>query len=134
MTLTTNLSSPKSTYSHHNIYIHNFYNEPDTSNSLLLDDFTSILSQTAIAANKLPYKVTTDHVIAGDSNIHHLSWGCQTTQADNRAPKLPKIIDEFNDTQHLLPGITTYISHSWVEIQNRFGVYLSGADRNYTNV
>lgn len=110
MTLTTNLSSPESTHSRHNIHIHNLYNKPDTSNSPVLDDLTSILSQTAIAANNLPYEVTTDHVIVGDFNIHHPSWGCKTTQADNRAPQLLEIIDEFNLTQHLPPGTTTYIS------------------------
>ena len=110
MTLTTNLYSPESTYSQHNIHIHNLYNSPDASNSPVLDDLTSILSQTAIAANNLPYKVTIDHVIVGDFNIHHLSWGCKTTQVDNRAHQLLEIIDEFNLTQHLPPGTTKYIS------------------------
>ncbi len=72
MTLTTNLSSPESTNSQHNIQIHNLYNKPDDSISPVLDDFTSILSQTAIAAKNLPYEVTTDYVIVGDFNIHHL--------------------------------------------------------------
>ena len=110
MTLTTNLSSPESTHNQHNIHIHNLYNELDASNSPVLDDLISILSQTAIAANNLPNEVTTDHVIVGDFNIHHPSWGCKTTQADNRAPQLLEIIDEFNLTQHLPPGTTTYIS------------------------
>ena len=87
MTLTTNFSSPESTNSQRNIHIHNFYNEPDAFNSHVLDNFTSILSQTAIGANNLPYKVTTDHVIVGDFNIHDPSWSCKTTQADNRAPQ-----------------------------------------------
>ena len=108
--LTTNLSSPKSTHSQQNIHIHNLYNELYASNSPLHDDLTSILSQTAIVANDLPYEVTTDHVIVGDFNIHHLSWVCKTTQADNQAPQLLEIIDEFNFTQHLPPGTTTYIS------------------------
>ncbi len=82
----------------------------DASNSLLLDDLTSILSSTAIAANNLPYKVTKDHVIVGDFNIHYHSWGCKTEQADNRAHQLLKIIVEFNLTQHLLPETTKYIS------------------------
>ena len=110
MTLTTNLSSPESTYSQHNIHIHNLYNKPDASNSPVLDDLTSILSQKAIAANNLPYEVTTDYVIIGDFIIHHLSWGCKTTQADHRAPQLLEIIDKFNLTQRLPPGTTTYIS------------------------
>ncbi len=91
MTLTTNLSSPKFTHRQHNIHIHNFYNEQDASNRPLLDNFTSILSETAIAANNLPYKMTTDHVIVGDLNIHHPFWGCKTTQADNRAPSTSSI-------------------------------------------
>ena len=110
MTLTTNLSSPESTHSQHNMQIHNLYNEPDASNSPVLDDLTSILSQTAIAANNLPYKVTTDHVIVGDFKIHNSSWGCKTSQADNLAPRLLEIINEFNLTQHLPPRTTTYIS------------------------
>ncbi len=73
MTLTTNFSLPESIYSQQNIHVPNFYNQPDSSNSLLLDDPTSILSQTAIAAHNLPYEVTTDRVIVGDFNIHHPS-------------------------------------------------------------
>ena len=46
----------------------------------------------------MPYEVTTDHVIVGDLNIHHLSWGCKTTQVDNCANQLLEIIDEFNLT------------------------------------
>ncbi len=110
MTLTTNLSSPDSIHSPHHIHIHNLYNEPDASNSSVLDDFTSILSQTAIAANNLPYKWTTDHVIVGDFNIHHPYWSFKSTQADNRAPKLLGIIDEFNLPQQLPAGTTIYIS------------------------
>ncbi len=110
MTLTTNLPLPKSTYSQHNIHIHNFYNEPDASNNPVLDDLTSILSQTAIAANNLPHEVTTDHVIVGDLNIHHPSWGYKKIQADKRTTQLLEIIDEFNLTQHLPPGTSTYIS------------------------
>ncbi len=110
MILTTNLSLPESAYNQHNIHIHKFYNEPDDSNGPVLDDFTSILSQTAIAANNLPYKMTTDHVIVRDFNIHHPSWGCKTTQADNWVLKLLEIIDEFDLTQHLSPRTTKYIS------------------------
>ena len=73
MTLTTNFSLPESIYSQQNIHVPNFYNQSDSSNSLLLDDPTSILSQTAIAANNLPYEVTTDRVIVGDFNVHHPS-------------------------------------------------------------
>ncbi len=109
MTLTTNLSSPESTHSQHNIHIHNFYNKPDASNSRVLDDLTSILSQTAIAANDLHYEVTIDHVIFGDFNIYHPSWCCKITQADNLAPKLLEIIDEFNLTQPFPPGTAIYI-------------------------
>ncbi len=54
--------------------------------------------------------MTTNYVIVGDFNIHHLSWNCKTTQANNRVPQLLEIIDEFNLTQHLRPGTTTYIS------------------------
>ena len=73
MTLTTNLSLHESTHSQHNMHIHNFYNEPNASNSPVLDDLISILSQTAIADDNSPYKVNTDHVIIGDFNIHHFS-------------------------------------------------------------
>ncbi len=73
MTLTTNLSSPESTHSQHNIQIHNLYNKQDASNNPVLDDLTSILSQIAIAANNLPYELTTDHVSVRDFNIHHPS-------------------------------------------------------------
>ncbi len=110
MTLTINLPSPESTNSQNNIHIHNLYNKLDASNSFVLDDLTSILSQTAMAANNLPYKMTTDHVIVGDFNIHHSSLGCKTTQADNRAPQLIEIIDKFNLTQHLPPRTRLYIS------------------------
>ncbi len=54
--------------------------------------------------------MTTDYVSVKDFNIHHLSWGCKTTQADNQAPQLLGIINEFDLTQHLPPGTTTYIS------------------------
>ncbi len=93
MTLIINLLLPESTYSQHNIHRHNIYNPPDASNSPVFDDLTSILSQKAIAANNLPYKVTIDHVIIGDFILNHLSLDCKTTQADNRAPQLLEIIN-----------------------------------------
>lgn len=110
MTLTTKLSLPNSTHNQHKIYINNLYNKSNISNSPIFDDLTSILSQTAITTNNLPFEVTTDHVIIGDFNIHHLSWGCKTTQANNRTPQLLKIINKFNLIQHLPPRTTTYIS------------------------
>lgn len=110
MTLTTSLSLPESTHNQHDVHIQNLYNEPDTSNSPVLDDLTSILYQTANAANNLPHAVITDLVIVGDFNIHHPSWGCKTTKADNWSSQLLEIVDEFNLTQHLPPGTTTYIS------------------------
>lgn len=105
MTLTTKLSSRDVTGNHHFIHIHNLYNEPNTSNSPILNDLASILSHTAATGNNLPYEVTNDHIIVGDFNIHHPSWGCKTTQADNLAPQLFELIDEFNLIQHLPPGI-----------------------------
>ena len=110
MTLTTNLSSLESTYSEHNIYIYNLYNKLDVSNIPVLDDLTSILSQTAIAANNLPSEVTTNYVIVGDLNINLPSLNCKTTQADNQTPKLVEIINHFNFIQHLSPRTTIYIS------------------------
>ena len=99
-----------STYNQHYIHVHNLYNKPGTSNSPVLDDLTSILSQTPATANNLPYKVTADHIIVGDFNIHHPSCVCKTAQADNWAPQLLKLIDKFNLTQHLPHETTTYIS------------------------
>ena len=98
MTLTTNLSLPKSTYSQYNIHIHNLYKKPNTSNSLIFNDLTFILSQIAIIINNLLYKATIDHIIIGDFNIHHPSWGCKIIKTNNRAPQLLEIIDEFNFT------------------------------------
>ncbi len=54
--------------------------------------------------------MTTDHVIVGDFNIHHLSWGCKTIQVNKQPPQLLEIINEFNLTQHLSPGTKTFIS------------------------
>ena len=119
-----------STYNQHYIHVHNLYNEPGTSNSPVLDELTSILSQTPATANNLPYKVTTDHIIVRDFNIHHPSWVCKTAQAGNWAPQLLKLIDKFNLTQHL-PNIHQPIG---VGIHNRFVVYLSGTDGKDTNV
>lgn len=110
MTMTTTLSQRASTSYQHNIHIHNTYNEPDTTQSPVLDDLAFILSETGNAITNSPHEVITDHIIVGDFNIHHPSWGTRTTIADNRSSQLLEIIDEFNLTQHLPPGNTTYIS------------------------
>ena len=69
--------------------------------------------------------MTTDYVIVGDFNIHHPSWGCKTTQADNQATQLLEIIDEFNLTQHLPSGTTTYISR--LELESTINLVFTSA-------
>lgn len=79
MTLTTNLSLPGSTHNQQYIHIHNLYNEPDTSNSLVLDDLTTILSQTSAIATNPSYEVTTHNLLKPTAQISNVNIGIQNS-------------------------------------------------------
>lgn len=92
----------------HYIQVHNVYNKPETQNSPVLDQVASILSRAP--TDTLPRNSSIDHLIVGDFNIHHPSWGGHIIRLDIRAFRLLELIDKFNLSQHLPPGTATYIS------------------------
>lgn len=80
------------------INIHNIYNEPTTNLALALTDFTTLLQNSA----------TEEHIIVGDLNIHHPSWGGTEVTADTRAESLLQIMDTYNLQQNVPTGTITY--------------------------
>lgn len=53
---------------------------------------------------------STEHIVLGDFNIHHSTWGGIHIRPDKRSDELLHIIDQFSLIQHLPQGTTTYIS------------------------
>ncbi|GAM42299.1 reverse transcriptase [Talaromyces pinophilus] len=65
------------------LYIHNIYNNTKLDTLTTLDQCISQLSTTP----------TTEHLIVGDINLHHLAWGGASTAIDSQAIALLESID-----------------------------------------
>lgn len=92
----------------HHLHVHNVYNESDTLSSPAIATIRDALSTQAPEG-------TNDHIIVGDVNIHHSSWGGIEAHADVRFPELLNLMNEYQLTFNLSRGTTTYIHHQGSE-------------------
>ena len=93
----------------HCIQVHNIYNQPHVYPSPVIMELDTVLNASGMLEDIMP-NTTTEHIIIGDFNTHHPTWGGDNIRPDSRADELLHIMYRYQLEQHLPKGTSTYIS------------------------
>ena len=106
LTIEIQLKSSKSNLTH-SLWLHNVYNESNTTSTLALIKLREILKNRRV--NNANTDDFNENIIIEDLNIHHSQWEGLEIKSNSRSHEMLNIIDEFTLTQHMSREARTYI-------------------------